>query len=255
MSKRLDGKVAVVTGAGGGIGRAYARGLAEEGARVVATDLDSESAEATAAALTDAGLHATSHPADVADAAQLATLAEHTKATFGPAEILVNNAAVFSRVPMSRSGFDEISEDEWDLMMRVNLKGMWLACTTFVPHMREVGRGKIINISSGTAFKGSSSRIHYVTSKAGVLGFTRVLAREVGGDHINVNTLAPGSTRTEAESDERVNASRQQATGDRAIPRVETADDLIGAVTFLASPESDFITGQALVVDGGSYMH
>lgn len=255
MSQRLDQKVAVVTGAGGGIGRAYARRLAEEGARVVATDLDTESAQQTATWLRGDGLHATSFAADVTDSTQLAELAAHTAATFGPAEILVNNAAVFSRVPMSRSGFEDISEDEWDLMMRVNLKGMWLACTTFVPQMREVGRGKIVNISSGTAFKGSSSRIHYVTSKAGVLGFTRVLARELGGDHITVNTVAPGSTRTETEADDDVNANRQRATRDRALPRVETVEDVVGAVAFLVSPDSDFVTGQALVVDGGSYMH
>src|SRR6266853_2109058 len=159
MAGRLAGRVAIVTGGGHGIGRAYALGLAGEGANV----------EAMAARAVEA---------------------------FGRIDILVNNAAIFATVPMSRSPFDEIEIEEWDRMMAVNLRGTWLASRAVVTHMRKRGYGKIINISSGTALKGSASRIHYVTSKAGVLGFTRTLARELGKDGICVNCVAPTSLTT-----------------------------------------------------------
>ncbi len=251
---RLQGRVLVVTGAGGGIGAAYAHHLAEAGAKVFVTDLDDDSTAATLRSLEAAGHVAAGAPGDITDAARTRKLADHCRRTLGPAEALVNNAAVFSRVTMSRVGFEDITEDEWDLMMRVNLKGTWLMSRAFVPHMRELGRGKIVNISSGTAFKGTTSLIHYVTSKAGVLGFTRSLARELGPDGITVNCIAPGSTLTPTETDAAVNQRRGAAVASRAIPRVQTPEDLLGAVLFFCSPESDFVTGQSLVVDGGSVM-
>lgn len=162
---------------------------------------------------------------------------------------------MFATVPMSQAPFDKIEPAEWDRMMAVNLKGTWLACRAVVPHMREHSYGKIINISSGTALKGSDSRIHYVTSKAGILGFTRTLARELGGDGICVNCVAPGSTLSEADPDEKVKSMRAGAAASRALKRVQTPEDVVGAVLFFASADSDFITGQTLVVDGGSCMH
>jgi 3-oxoacyl-[acyl-carrier protein] reductase len=156
---------------------------------------------------------------------------------------------------MSRAPFDEIDPAEWDRMMAVNLRGTWLACRAVVPHMRKQGYGKIINISSGTALKGSSSRIHYVTSKAGILGFTKTLAQEVGKDNICVNCVAPGSTLSEENPDEGIIRMRTAATATRALQRVQKPEDLVGAVAFFASADSDFITGQTLVVDGGSAMH
>jgi 3-oxoacyl-[acyl-carrier protein] reductase len=132
---------------------------------------------------------------------------------------------------------------------------MWLASRAAVPHMRARGYGKIINISSGTALKGSASRIHYVTSKAGVLGFTRTLAQELGKDGICVNCVAPGSTLSEENPSEGIVKMRSAAAGERAIQRVQKPEDLVGAIVFFASPESDFITGQTLVVDGGACMH
>jgi 3-oxoacyl-[acyl-carrier protein] reductase len=137
----------------------------------------------------------------------------------------------------------------------VNLRGTWLASCAVIPQMRKQGYGKIINISSGTALKGSASRIHYVTSKAGILGFTRSLAQEVGPDNICVNCVAPGSTLSEENPDEDVVKMRTAAVSSRALRRVQTPGDLVGAVAFFASPDSDFITGQTLVVDGGSCMH
>jgi 3-oxoacyl-[acyl-carrier protein] reductase len=156
---------------------------------------------------------------------------------------------------MSREPFDRIDIDEWDRMMAVNLRGTWLACRAVIPDMRKRGYGKIINVSSGTALKGSVSRIHYVTSKAGVLGFTRTLAREVGKDGIRVNCVVPGNTLSEENAAEDVVRMRTAAADERALKRVQRPEDLVGAVLFFASAGSDFITGQSLVVDGGAFMH
>src|SRR5256885_9063919 len=202
MAGRLAGKVAIVTGGGHGIGKAYALGLAGEGAKVVVAEIDAIAAEAVAADLKRRGFEAIGVRTDVADPASVEAMVARTVAAYGRIDILVNNAAIFATVPMSRSRFDQIEIEEWDRMMAVNLRGMWLASRAVVPHMRKRGYGKIINISSGTALKGSASRIHYVTSKAGVLGFTRTLARELGKDGICVNCVAPGSTLSEENPDE-----------------------------------------------------
>jgi 3-oxoacyl-[acyl-carrier protein] reductase len=247
--------VVVITGAAHGIGAAYARGLVAEGAAVVVVDLDGEGVEKLAAELRESGGRALAFRADISDEADLKAMVDGTLAEFGTITGLVNNAAVFSVVPMSRAPFDEITLDEWDLMMRVNVRGTWQVCKAVIPAMRAAGYGKIVNISSGTALKGSASRIHYVTSKAAILGFTKVLAREVGPDGIRVNCVAPGSTLSEEEPDEKTIAYRSSRVTDRAISRVQLPGDLVGAVRFMVGPESDFVTGQTLVVDGGSHMH
>jgi 3-oxoacyl-[acyl-carrier protein] reductase len=174
---------------------------------------------------------------------------------FGRIDVLVNNAAIFATVPMSRAPFDQLDPAEWDRMMAVNLRGPWLASRAVIPQMRKQRYGKIINISSGTALKGAAGRIHYVTSKAGILGFTRTLAMEVGKDNICVNCVAPGSTLSEENPDGALLKYRQAAASARALQRMQTPEDLVGAVAFFASPDSDFITGQTLVVDGGACMH
>jgi 3-oxoacyl-[acyl-carrier protein] reductase len=156
---------------------------------------------------------------------------------------------------MSRAGYQDLAVDEWDRMMAVNLRGAWLMARAFVPAMQSLGYGKVINISSGTALKGSAGRIHYVTSKAGILGFTKTLAMEVGGDGVTVNCIAPGSTLSEADQNDEVMTLRTSAVATRALKRVQTPDDLVGTVVFFASPASDFVTGQTLVVDGGACMH
>jgi 3-oxoacyl-[acyl-carrier protein] reductase len=253
--RRLDGRVAIVTGGAHGIGRAYVQRLADEGARVVIADLDEGAARAAADALGAAKGQAIAVRTDVADPASVDRMARRTLEAFGRIDVLVNNAAMFSVVPMSRSPFDEIDPAEWDRMMAVNLRGSWLACRAVVPDMRTRQYGKIVNISSGTALKGSSSRIHYVTSKAGILGFTKSLALELGRDGIRVNCVAPGSTLSEEQPDEGVLRMREDAIRTRALARVQVPEDLVGAVAFLASPDSDFITGQTLVVDGGSCLH
>jgi 3-oxoacyl-[acyl-carrier protein] reductase len=255
MKLRLEGRVAIVTGGGHGIGRAYARRLVEEGAKVVIAEIDAAAAEAAASELSSQGHSALAVRTDVAERASVEAMAERTIAAFGRIDVLVNNAAIFATVPMSRAPFDRIDPSEWDRMMAVNLRGTWLASCAVIPQMRKQGYGKIINISSGTALKGSASRIHYVTSKAGILGFTRSLAQEVGPDNICVNCVAPGSTLSEENPDEDVVKMRTAAVSSRALRRVQTPGDLVGAVAFFASSDSDFITGQTLVVDGGSCMH
>lgn len=250
----------VVTGAAHGIGSAYARRLVADGAAVVVADLDGDGAEELAAELRGRRPHGSRGRAlairtDVSSEDDVTAMAAAAVAEFGTITGLVNNAAVFSVVPMSRAPFDGIVLDEWDLMMRVNVRGTWQACRAVAPAMREAGYGKIVNISSGTALKGSAGRIHYVTSKAAILGFTKVLAREVGGEGIRVNCVAPGSTLSEESPDEATIAYRNTQVSGRALQRVMLPDDVVGAVRFLLGPESDFVTGQTLVVDGGSHMH
>ena len=249
--KRLEGRVAIVTGGGHGIGKAYAARLAQEGAKIVIAEIDEKAALAVAQELTQAGFEALGVRTDVSDPASVEKMAAAAVDRFGRIDILVNNAAIFATVPMSRSPFDQITVDEWDRMMTVNLK----ASCAVIPQMRKQGYGKIINISSGTALKGSPSRIHYVTSKAGILGFTKTLANEVGKDNICVNCVAPGSTLSEENPDEDIVKMRTQATSTRALKRVQSPDDLTGAIVFFSSADSDFITGQTLVVDGGSCLH
>ena len=248
--KRLDGRVAIVTGGGHGIGKAYARRLADEGAAVVIAELDAPAGERVAAEVGGLAVRT-----DVSEEASVGEMARRTLERYGRVDILVNNAAIFATVPMSRAPFDEIDPAEWDRMMAVNLRGTWLACRAVIPQMRKQRYGKIINISSGTALKGSASRIHYVTSKAGIIGFTRTLAMEIGKDNICVNCIAPGSTLSEENADEALIKYRQAAASTRALQRLQRPEDLVGAVAFFASADSDFITGQTLVVDGGACMH
>ena len=255
MAGRLDGRVAIITGGGHGIGKAYALRLAAEGANVVIAELDGAGGSAVAAELSAQGYAAFAVQTDVADEASVNNMALQAIVKYGRIDVLVNNAAIFATVPMSRSPFDQITIDEWDRMMSVNVKGTWLASRAVVPQMRKQAYGKIINVSSGTALKGSPSRIHYVTSKAGILGFTKTLANEVGKDGICVNCVAPGSTLSEENPDDDILKMRSQAANARALKRVQTPEDLTGAVVFFASADSDFITGQTLVVDGGSCMH
>ncbi len=255
MVKRLENRVAIVTGAAHGIGRVYALRLASEGAKVVIADLDTAGAEAVAKEISSDGSEAIGLYCDVSDEEAVAAMVSRTVEAWGRVDILINNAGMFSVVPMSRVGFEDISRDEWDKMMDVNVAGTWLACKAAVPEMRKNGYGKIVNISSGVVFKGVPMRVHYVASKAAVIGFTRTLAREVGGDNITVNCLAPGGTLSEENPSQEVLEARQKKTGDRAIKRVQMPEDLAGAMAFFASPDSDFITGQTLIVDGGSAMN
>lgn len=252
---RLSGRSVIVTGGGHGIGRAYCRRLAQEGAAVTIAELDGSAAIAVQREIAAAGGAALAARTDVSDEASVGEMVERSVARFGPVHGVVNNAAVFATVPMSRVGIEALSVDEWDRMMAVNLRGMFLTCRAVLPTMRRHGSGRIVNISSGTALSGSPTRLHYVTSKAGVLGFTRCLAREVGRDGITVNAIAPGSTLSEEAPSEGVMEQRQRRASARALGRLQLPEDVVGAVLFFLSDDGAFVTGQTLVVDGGVTMH
>ena len=249
---RLEGRVAVVTGAAQGLGAAFARALASEGAKVAVADLDSGASVVDEIAA--AGGEAIDLPTDVSNEDGCEAMVAHTLEAFGRLDILVNNAAIFTAV--ERKPFDEIPVAEWDAVMGVNVRGVWLGCKAAVRPMREQNYGKIISICTGRIFKGSPFFLHYDASKAAVLGITRSLAREVGDHNICVNAIAPGSTMSENVL-KRTNWSGggpEITRATRALKRDETPDDLVGACVFLASSDSDFITGQTMVVDGGSAM-
>jgi 3-oxoacyl-[acyl-carrier protein] reductase len=251
---RLENRAAIVTGGGHGIGRAYCLRLAKEGAAVVVADIDLSGAEETRKLVEQDGGRALAVRVDVGDEQSTLAMAEATMRAYGKVDILVNNAAVFATIPISRVSFEKVPLDEWDKVMLVNLKGMWLCCRAVAPYMKKQNYGKIVNISSGSIFSGQGMRIHYVTSKAGVVGFTRTLARELGDFSITVNTLTPGSTLSEPQDNAKAVEFRQSGVATRCLKRVQIPEDLVGAMIFLCSSESDFMTGQTMVVDGGNMM-
>ena len=249
---RLDGKVAIVTGAASGIGPAYAQGLAAEGAKVMIADV--EPGDATVHAIKESGGDALSRICDVSDEAQVASLIRDTEKAFGGVHILVNNAAVFARyvaVPL-----DQISAADWERAFAVNVRGSYLCVKAALPVMRRQGYGKVINIASGTVFKGVPMMLHYVATKGAIIAMTRSMATELGGDGIRVNAIAPGLTSTEyLKGRNDIPGVLDNMAKTRAIARQEEPQDLVGACIFLASSDSDFVTGQTLVVDGGQVRH
>jgi NAD(P)-dependent dehydrogenase (short-subunit alcohol dehydrogenase family) len=246
---RLADRVIIVTGAGQGIGKVYAQGLAAEGATLVLTDLFDPSA--VAAEINAGGGSALSLAADITDAAAVESVVAAADREFGAVHGLVNNAGIFTA--LERRPFYEISSDEWDRVMQINTRGSFECAKAVFPIMRRQQYGKIVNVASGTLFKGSTGMMHYVASKGAVVAMTRVMAREAGDYNICVNAVAPGFTESEMAGE---HAKRSQATVEsRCFKRPETPEDLVGTVVFLCSAESDFITGQTIVVDGGSVLH
>ncbi|HEX2226435.1 MAG TPA: SDR family oxidoreductase [Candidatus Binatia bacterium] len=252
MLRGLEGKVVIVTGGAHGIGRAYCLGFGRAKARVVVADIDETAAERVAAQVRDeTGAQAWAVAVDVSNEAATKKMAGATLELFGRIDVLINNAAVFSVVPMNRGRIETIDPEEWDHLIAVNLRGLFFCCRAVLPTMRAQRSGKIVTIASGTVFAGAPGRIHYVTSKAATIGFTRTLAREVGEYNINVNCLAPGNTLSEENPTEEMIKFRQSSAGLRALKRIQVPEDVVGAMLFLASPLSDFITGQTINVDGG----
>lgn len=251
---RVKDRVAIVTGGGKGIGKHYALGLAAEGATVVIAEIDAKAAEQTAAEITTADGRALAVQTDVSDEASVSRMVEKTIATFEKIDILINNAAVFASVRMRNGTHEEYTVEEWDQMFAVNVRGVWLCAKAVFPHMKQRGYGKIINIASAMAWNGTPGAIHYVTSKAAVAGFTRALAREVGKFGIRVNTVAPGMTESETFLPYISKTAGEQLIRDRCIQRAELPEDLVGAIVFLSSSESDFITGQTVHVNGGTVL-
>jgi 3-oxoacyl-[acyl-carrier protein] reductase len=251
---RLQNKVAIVTGGGVGIGKAYAQGLAQEGAKVVVADIQEAEAQKVAADIKKVGREAIAVPVDVTSVEKTQAMAQAALQAYGRIDILVNNAGLYSA--LKKKNFMEIDPDEWDRVMAVNVKGLFLCVKAVYPAMKQQGKGKIINISSGTTLSGSPMFLHYVSSKAGVLGFTRALAREVGDDNICVNSIMPGLT-ISGSNQEGVMTPEQLADRRkrRCFQRDQYPQDLVGTVIFLASDDSDFMTGQSISVDGGMNMH
>jgi len=242
----IEGKIAVVTGGGSGIGRGIATVLAAQGAAVAVWDLNLEGAEQTVAGIREAGGTAIAVGGDAAEATSVAAAVAQTRAELGPVTILVNNAGITESEP-----FTSLSEDAWDRTIRINLKGPFLVTQALVPDMLAAGWGRIVNISSSSAQNGAPDMAHYASSKGGVIGLTKALAFDFAAKGITVNHVPPGFIDTPL--------SRKTMDVDAAIPympmkRAGTPEDIAYAVAFLASPEASYITGQTLSVNGGRYL-
>ena len=236
----LDGKVAIVTGGAQGIGAAIVSGFEAAGATVVVADLNPPVG----------GIRA-----DVASEEDVARMVEETLSKHGRIDILVNNAGLYASLEMR--AFTEIPLEEWNRVMEVNVASMFLTCRAVVPVMRGQGGGKIVNISSGTPFRGVPFLLHYVTSKGAIVALTRALAKELGKDSIYVNCVAPGFTMSDGVKShpEVIEKLRDVSVASRTIQRDQVPEDVVGAVVFLCTPAADFITGQTMVIDGGQYFH
>ena len=236
----LAGRVAIVTGGAQGIGAAIAAGLEAAGAEVVIADLEPP----------EGGIRA-----DVSSESDVSQMVGEALERNGRIDILVNNAGLYASLEMR--AFTEIPLEEWNRVMEVNVASMFLTCRAVVPVMREQGGGKIVNISSGTPFRGVPFLLHYVTSKGAIVALTRALAKELGKDSIHVNCVAPGFTMSEGvkSNPEVVEALRDVSVAARTIQRDQLPEDVVGAVVFLCTPAADFITGQTMVIDGGQYFH
>lgn len=241
----MKGRVAIITGAGQGLGRAFAHGFAAQGAVPVIAEINEDKGRAVAAET--GGLYVRT---DVSDPASVDAMARAVLDAYARIDVLVNNAAIFSTLEMRP--FEEIPLDEWERVLHVNLTGPFLCARAVAPTMRKAGWGRIINIASAAVSLGRPNYLHYIASKAGLAGMTNSLARELGPHGITVNAILPGATFTEIPRKTVTPEQKKAIVGMQCIPRPEVPEDLVGVVLFLASPASGFVTGQALTVDGGA---
>ena len=245
---RLNGKTAIVTGAAQGIGALMAQALAKEGASVLVTDVQDTSKAVKD--ITDAGGTAQGMKVDITSNEDLASMVETAKSAFGSLDIMVNNASIFATI--TPKPFFEIDDEEFDLIMRVNTRGVHQVMRAIVPTMLQAGSGKVINIASGTFYYGPPGLSHYTASKGAVIALTRCHARELGEKNIQVNAIAPGLTESEGlKANSGFDMARAPTIATRSIKREMLPEDLLGTLIYLASPDSDFVTGQTLNVDGG----
>ncbi len=246
----LEGRLAIVTGAARGIGAALTRALVAEGGRVVAADIDLPAAQKFAAAVDTSGKSVIPLHVDVTSEASCLDLVRRVEADHGAIDILVNNAGVYPAKP-----FEQISYDEWRRVLAVNLDSVFLMTRAVVPAMKARRRGRIVNMSSGTVLLGVPNFAHYASAKAGIIGFTRCLAAELGPSGITVNVVAPGLTATDTVVAQMSPAMLQARREARALRRDLKAEHIIGAIVFLVSDAAEMITGQLINVDGGLAMH
>ena len=246
----LDGKTIIVTGAGGNIGQAYCRGFLEQGANVLAADLGDIS---DAVKSWGGGDRVKAFKANVLEQADCDAMAQAAVDTFGRIDGIVNNAGFFKSA--SFGSFMDIKPEEWDLCYQVNVRGTWQCCRAVYPHMKAQGSGRIINISSNTPYKGIPNFLHYVSSKMAIVGLSRALAREIGGDGIIVNTLSPDLIPDEDIIERQGTAANDRTVGERCIKRTQLPEDMVGAAVFLLSDLSGFVTGQSLLVNGGAHFN
>ena len=248
---KLEGKVAIVTGGGSGIGRAFVHGLSDEGAKVAIAELNSQWADAVAKELHEKGREVLSVSMDVSDEANTLATARTVVDRYGQIDILVNNAALFS--DLKRNNWLEIPVEEWDRVMAVNVRGVWLCCRAVAPYMIKKGKGKIVNMASNVVFGVPGlGLLHYTASKGAVLSLTRGLARDLGEHGINVNAIGPGLTVTEKTKMDQEQAKKK--IQGRSLKRLGVPSDLVGTLIYLASGDSDLLTGQMIMVEGGATM-
>ena len=245
----LKDRVVIITGAGQGIGRVFAKSFAMAGARAVIAEINESKAAAVSKEIMEAGGESLAVTTDVSDPASIDEMIDVVEDEYGRIDVLINNAAIFSTIEMRP--FDQIPLEEWEQVLRVNLTGPFLCARAVVPVMRQAKWGRIINVGSGAVRLGRPNYLHYIASKAALAGMSLSMAREVGADGITVNTILPGPTFTEIERKTVTPEQKERIISMQCVPRAETPDDLVGAVLFLASEASSFVTGQSINLDGG----
>jgi 3-oxoacyl-[acyl-carrier protein] reductase len=245
----LKGRVVIITGAGQGIGRVFAKAFALAGAKVVIAERNEKTAAAVAGEILAANGEALAITTDVADEASTKEMVQLAEDEFGRIDVLINNAGIFSTLEMRP--FDQIPLEEWEQVLKVNLTGPFLCARAVLPAMRRAKWGRIINIASGAVRLGRPNYLHYIATKSALMGMSLSMARELGPDNITVNAILPGATFTEIERKTVTPQQKERIVAMQCIPRPETPQDLVGAALFLASEAAGFITGQSINLDGG----